>query len=106
MLDGTTTHGSGETFLLVQGTFDGVCGGLLLYLGFGLLVLDFPQDVKAHCTSHKHGTLRLCAMFAALWVGAALMGACGQYVSERAVFFLTAILTWRSRSIAAAPSRR
>jgi MFS family permease len=26
-------------------------------------------------------------------VGAALMGACGQYVSERAVFFLTALLT-------------
>jgi MFS family permease len=26
-------------------------------------------------------------------VGAALMGACGQYVSERAVFFLTAVLT-------------
>ena len=26
-------------------------------------------------------------------VGAALMGACGQYVSERAVFYLTAALT-------------
>ncbi len=26
-------------------------------------------------------------------VGAALMGACGQYISERAVFFLTAVLT-------------
>jgi MFS family permease len=35
------------------------------------------------------------ASFAAVGngVGAALMGACGQYVSERAVFFLTAVLT-------------
>lgn len=37
---------AGETFLLVQGTFDALCSGLLLHVGFSLLLKDFPADVE------------------------------------------------------------
>ena len=29
----STLNVNGEEFLMVQGTFDGICGGLLIYLG-------------------------------------------------------------------------
>jgi MFS family permease len=47
-------------------------------------------------------------------IGAAMMGACGYYISERAVFFLTALLTlpslvpliWLHKAVPAQPRRR
>ncbi|KAM9998003.1 hypothetical protein ACTFIY_007665 [Dictyostelium cf. discoideum] len=37
---------NGETFLFVQGIFDSVCSGILLYIGFNLLFKDFPEDME------------------------------------------------------------
>lgn len=31
-----------------QGTLDGICGGILLYLGYALLTHDFPDDAAKH----------------------------------------------------------
>jgi len=70
-----------RNFLFVQGFFDAICGGILLYLGFLLLLLDFPEDAKkaarefpARKYSAQFG------MFAFLWLGAALMAFVGKYV--------------------------
>ena len=67
-----------------------------------------PADLAWACGSGRN------ARYAAIGngVGAALMGACGQYVSERAVFYLTAALTlpalaalWPLRNVAIAKTR-
>ena len=34
---------------VLQGTLDGICGGILLYLGYALLTHDFPEDAATHC---------------------------------------------------------
>ena len=70
---------AGATFLLVQGTFDGICAGILLHLGFCLLNRDFPHDVAAHCTG-RHGGARRSALYLALWGGAGLMAFIGRYL--------------------------
>jgi len=73
----TTLNPSGETFLLVQGTFDAVCSGILLYIGLLLLLKDFPEDLKEYCGSNKYKKM---GMFFALYVGAGLMAFIGKYL--------------------------
>ena len=72
---------NGETFLLVQGTFDGICAGILLHIGFCLLIKDLPLDISRFASPHsgsKHPRLRLLALMTALWGGAGLMAAIGK----------------------------
>ena len=45
----TGLNPNGETFLMIQGTFDGVCGGILIYIGVLLLIKDFPEDMQRFC---------------------------------------------------------
>jgi zinc transporter 1/2/3 len=73
---------NGETFLLVQGTFDGVCAGLLLFLGYSLLLRDFPEDVRRFTSGKDRATAawRQAGMFAATWLGAGLMAFIGKYL--------------------------
>jgi solute carrier family 39 (zinc transporter), member 1/2/3 len=71
---------SGETYLLVQGTLDGVCAGILLYLGFTLLAVDFPADMKRYCTGARAGAGWQGGMFLALWLGAGGMAFIGKYL--------------------------
>jgi len=71
---------NGETFLLVQGTFDGVCGGILLYIGYSLLLKDFPEDMERHCRGHPMEKYMRASMFIALWIGAGLMAFIGKYL--------------------------
>jgi zinc transporter 1/2/3 len=54
-------------FLLVQGIFDSVCAGILLYTGFSLLIIDFPRDAAQVCK------------VAALWIGAGVLAFNGKY---------------------------
>jgi zinc transporter 1/2/3 len=75
----TNLNTSGSTFLLVQGTFDGICGGVLLYTGFTLLLFDFPRDMVLHCTG-KHRRLMQAGMFASVWIAAGLMAFIGKYL--------------------------
>ena len=76
----SSLYPNGETFLLVQGTFDGWCAGILLYIGYYLLLKDFPEDMEHHCLGKKHETWMRLGMFFALWVGAGLMAFLGNYL--------------------------
>ena len=69
-----------STFLLVQGSFDAVCAGILLYIGFALLFHDFPEDMEAFCNGNKHDSWRRLGMFFCLWVGAGFMAFIGRYL--------------------------
>jgi len=71
---------AGETFLLIQGTFDGVCGGILLYIGFSLLQEDFQADLITHCSNSKYARTKKAAMFLCMWGGGGLMAFIGKYL--------------------------
>jgi zinc transporter 1/2/3 len=77
-----TMNVNGSTFLLVQGTFDGVCAGMLLFLGYSLLLRDFPEDVRRFTGGKDRATAarRQVCMFAAMWLGAGLMAFIGKYL--------------------------
>jgi len=77
----TSVNPQGETMLLVQGTFDGVCGGLLLYVGTQLMHIDFPNDMTRFCPDKDpHAKLKRFGMFLSLWVGAGFMAYIGKYL--------------------------
>jgi len=69
----------GETFLMVQGTFDGFCAGLLLYVGYSLLLVDFPRDLKRYAKG-KYKYVFIFFMFVFLYLGAGLMAYIGRYL--------------------------
>lgn len=71
---------NGSTFLLVQGTFDSFCGGILLYIGYSLLLKDFSEDMELHCQGKKREHLKRYGMFFALWIGAGVMAFIGKYL--------------------------
>jgi zinc transporter 1/2/3 len=62
------------------GTFDGVCAGILIYIGYTLLLKDFPEDMERYCKGHKYEQYMRGAMFIALWIGAGLMAFIGKYL--------------------------
>ena len=76
----STLNPGGETFLMVQGTFDSVCGGILIYLGYSLLLHDFPRDMARHCKGKNHSNYLKAGMFATLWLGGGLMAFIGKYL--------------------------
>jgi zinc transporter 1/2/3 len=60
---------------------DAICAGILLYVGFILLFLDFPRDMKRATGSRaKRPLLKALAMYMVLWVGAGLMAFIGRYL--------------------------
>jgi len=71
---------NGETFLMVQGTFDGICGGILIYIGYSLILIDFPRDLLQHCHGKPHEKLKQAGMFIFLWLGAGIMAFIGKYL--------------------------
>jgi zinc transporter 1/2/3 len=73
-----TMDQSSDTFIIAQGTLDGISGGLLLYSGFLLLLNDFSADMKKHC-SGEHRNAKRIGMFAALWIGAFGMSIIGAW---------------------------
>jgi zinc transporter 1/2/3 len=68
---------NGTTFLILQGVMDGICAGILMYLGFQLLVHDFMVDTERHAA--KSG-MRRWAMFGAMWTGAGVMAVIGKWL--------------------------
>ena len=70
----------GITYLLVEGTFDGICSGLLLYVGLQLLLIDFPNEIDEYCRRSHDKIRRLLGLFASLWVGAGFMAYIGKYL--------------------------
>ncbi|KAN0009587.1 hypothetical protein ACTFIU_006882 [Dictyostelium citrinum] len=71
---------NGETFLFVQGIFDAVCSGILLYIGFNLMFKDFPDDMNKSCAGKKHQFILKLGLFFAIWLGAGLMSFIGKYL--------------------------
>jgi zinc transporter 1/2/3 len=69
---------NGATFLIAQGTFDSICAGILLQIGFSMLIKDLPDDLAAQEGEGAH--LRRAALFAAVWVGACAMAYIGAYL--------------------------
>jgi zinc transporter 1/2/3 len=73
---------NGETFLLVQGTFDGICAGILLHIGFCMLSVELPRDLAVHCDAPKvrWAALKRAALFGVMWGGAGFMALIGKYL--------------------------
>ena len=68
-------------FLLVQGIFDAICAGMLLFIGFQMLIIELPKDLKLHAAPREKGaTRRRLAVFAALWSGAGVMSLLGRWL--------------------------
>lgn len=74
-----TFNENGESFLMIQGVFDGICGGILLYTGFLMLFTDFPEDLEKHCRG-KNRRRMVAGMFATLWIAAMLMSLIGGWL--------------------------
>jgi zinc transporter 1/2/3 len=74
---------NGVAFLLTAGTFDAICAGLLLQIGFSMLINDFPADLASVAPpkgGDKYTTAKVTAMFVALWAGAGVMAFIGKYL--------------------------
>jgi zinc transporter 1/2/3 len=64
----------GVTANLVQGSFDAVSSGILLYVAFvQLMGVDFAHDYGACGDKYK----AKCTLFICLWAGAAVMAVIG-----------------------------
>jgi zinc transporter 1/2/3 len=74
-----TFNENAESFLMIQGVFDGICGGILLYTGFLMLFTDFPEDLAKHCRG-KNRVGMIAGMFATLWIAAMLMSLIGAWL--------------------------
>eukprot|EP01112_Ceratiomyxa_fruticulosa_P020889 TRINITY_DN7241_c0_g1_i1.p1 TRINITY_DN7241_c0_g1~~TRINITY_DN7241_c0_g1_i1.p1 ORF type:complete len:346 (+),score=44.28 TRINITY_DN7241_c0_g1_i1:190-1227(+) len=72
-----TLNPSGEKFLMIQGTFDAICAGILLYIGLNLLLKDFSEELKKYA---KDDSYRRFGMFFALYIGGGLMAFIGKYL--------------------------
>ncbi|KAF5222062.1 hypothetical protein ECC02_004816 [Trypanosoma cruzi] len=72
---------TGATFIIMQAIFDAVCGGILLYLAFVLMLNDFPTDLRKHAgVGAAHRGWKRLAMFVALWAGAGIMAGIGKWL--------------------------
>jgi zinc transporter 1/2/3 len=75
------------TYLVTQGVLDSIGAGIMLYLGFSMLLVDFPVDVAALCDHGPAGsdkqrtaTLMRAGMFGALWAGVCGMAVLGKFL--------------------------
>ena len=68
---------SGATANLIQGSFDAVSAGILLYVGYTqLLAYDFPIDYSK-CGNNKY---RKTGLFLSMWSGDIVMAIIGKYL--------------------------
>ncbi|TPP40438.1 ZIP Zinc transporter family protein [Leishmania donovani] len=72
---------SGTTYALVSAILDSICGGIMLYIAFNLLFVDFSHDLHVHCgAKSKCGVAKRIGMYAGLWIGAAVMAIIGKWL--------------------------
>lgn len=70
----------GGGFVMLMGTLSSFCGGILLYLAFNLLFVDFGTEMKMHCgEGKKHRRVKKIVMFSALWFGMLIMALIGKW---------------------------
>ncbi|ORC87081.1 cation transporter [Trypanosoma theileri] len=78
---GSKVSVTGTAFVLVQAIFDAVCGGILLYLAFVLMLNDFPADLRKYAGADaEYRGLKRFAMFFALWAGVGVMAGIGKWL--------------------------
>ncbi|EAN84256.1 putative ZIP Zn transporter [Trypanosoma cruzi] len=71
---------TGTGFVTTQAVLDSVCGGILLYLGFTLILNDFMSDLRQYAgVNAAHRGWKRFGMFVALWGGAAVMTLLGKW---------------------------
>ncbi|KPA74602.1 putative mitochondrial iron/zinc transporter protein-like protein [Leptomonas pyrrhocoris] len=72
---------TGSGFVTMMAILDSLCGGILLYLAFTLLLGDFVADMKLFCADDLPGRRsRKIILFAALWFGMGLMAFVGKWL--------------------------
>ncbi|KAG5471529.1 hypothetical protein LSCM1_01623 [Leishmania martiniquensis] len=72
---------SGGGFVTLVAVLDTLCGGILLYLAFTLLLGDFVADVKHYCADGQpYRVAKKVTLFAAVWVGMGLMALVGNWL--------------------------
>ncbi|KAG5497749.1 hypothetical protein JKF63_04016 [Porcisia hertigi] len=72
---------SGSGFATMIAILDSMCGGILLYLAFTLLLGDFVADVKHYCADGLPGRRRRkIALYVSLWAGMGLMAYVGMWL--------------------------
>jgi len=78
----TWLNPGGELFLMVQGTFDGICGGILIYLGYVLLLIDFPVDTKKamKLVPAEYALHVKAGIYFSIYLGAGLMAYIGKFL--------------------------
>ncbi|KEG08330.1 putative cation transporter [Trypanosoma grayi] len=80
-VEGSKVSVTGTSFVLLQAIFDSLCGGILLYLGFVLMLSDFSADLRKHAGEEAaHRIWKRIGMFAALWAGAGIMAGIGKWL--------------------------
>jgi len=66
---------AGAPYVMTSAILNSMCGGILMYLGFGMLFVDFPTDMRRLCPAGTpYRSLKRMGLFLAVWAGAALMG--------------------------------
>ena len=69
------------TYIITQGIFDAICAGILLHIGFTMLVTELPKDVKMLSVGkNKSGNAINLSLYSALWLGGGLMAFLGKYL--------------------------
>lgn len=72
---------SGTYFVTMMAVLNALCGGILLYLAFSLLLFDFAEDMKQFCADGcLNAGKRKLVLFAALWLGMLLMAFVGKWL--------------------------
>ncbi len=72
-----TYNPNSATSNLVQGTFDAVSAGILIYVGFcQMLAVEFAADVKLY----KNKPWKHAGLYLAVYIGASVMAFIGKYL--------------------------
>ena len=75
----TSIQPNQATFLMTEGFLDAFCAGILLYVGLGMLLIDFQKATEKLCVG-KYAVTKQLTLFFAMWIGAGLMAYIGKYL--------------------------
>ena len=76
MISSDAININGESFLMTQGTLDGITSGLLLHIASSKLLIDFPRD----CSAVNDTKIKLFWLYFAVSAGAGMMAYLGRYL--------------------------
>ncbi|KPA85256.1 putative zinc transporter [Leptomonas pyrrhocoris] len=72
---------SGPSYAIVSAVLDSICGGIMLYIAFNLLFVDFAFDIRTHCSAGRpYAIIKRMGLYAGLWIGAGVMALIGKWL--------------------------